>query len=93
MLWRPLSRNDFLKKKCGTLLRPAFLFSQVFAGWTIFPSKAAAAAAAGLARKVLAWGLPMREPLLLNIAVVWRKDVFITREARQFIRFMKSRIA
>ena len=25
----------------------------------------------------------MREPLLLNIAVVWRKDVFITREARQ----------
>lgn len=37
--------------------------------------------------------LPVREPLLLNIAVVWRKDVFITREARQFIRFMKSRIA
>lgn len=36
--------------------------------------------------------LPVREPLLLNIAVVWRKDVFITREARQFIRFMKSRI-
>lgn len=35
----------------------------------------------------------MREPLLLNIAVVWRKDVFITRETRQFIRFMKSRIA
>ena len=68
-------------------------FHRYLPGWTIFPSKAAAAAAAGLARKVLAWGLPMREPLLLNIAVVWRKDVFITREARQFIRFMKSRIA
>ena len=35
--------------------------------------------------------MPVREPLALNIAVVWRRDVFITREARQFIRFMKSR--
>ena len=74
-------------------MRPALFFYRYLPGWTIFPSEAAAAAAAGLARKVLAWGLPMREPLLLNIAVVWRKDVFITREARQFIRFMKSRIA
>ena len=43
-------------------------------------------------RILFASGYCQQEPLLLNIAVVWRKDVFITREARQFIRFMKSRI-
>ena len=35
--------------------------------------------------------LPVDPPLLLNIAVVWRRDVFLTRETRQFIHFMKSR--
>ena len=35
--------------------------------------------------------IPVRPALGLNIAVVWRRDVFITREARQFIRFMESR--
>ena len=35
--------------------------------------------------------IPVRPALSLNIAVVWRRDVFIPREARQFIRFMKSR--
>ena len=37
--------------------------------------------------------LPVDPPLLLNIAVVWRRDVFLTRETRQFIHFMKSRFA
>ena len=34
--------------------------------------------------------LPLRNPLWINIAAVWRKDVFITKEAQQFIRFIKS---
>ena len=34
--------------------------------------------------------IPVRPALGLNIAVVWRRDVFITREARQFIRLPKE---
>ena len=35
--------------------------------------------------------LPVDPPLPLNIAVVWRRDVFLTREIRQFIHFMRTR--
>lgn len=35
--------------------------------------------------------LPVDPPVMLNIAVVWRRDVFLTRETRQFIHFMKTR--
>ncbi len=32
------------------------------------------------------------EPLLLNVAVVWRKGSFLTREAQKFVRFVKATI-
>ncbi|MCH3914858.1 MAG: LysR family transcriptional regulator [Acidaminococcaceae bacterium] len=35
--------------------------------------------------------LPFKDPLSINVAVVWRKDAFITKEADCFIRFVSSR--
>ena len=37
--------------------------------------------------------LPVDPPLPLNIAVVWRRDVFLTREIRQFIHFMRPALS
>ena len=35
--------------------------------------------------------LPFKEPMSINIAVIWRKDAFITKEAEHFIHFISSR--
>ena len=70
-------------------MRPALFFYRYLPGWRIFWTPASLDMQP---RILFASGYCQQEPLLLNIAVVWRKDVFITREARQFIRFMKSRI-
>lgn len=37
--------------------------------------------------------IPFIEPLFLNVAVVWRKGSFLTREAQDFIRFVKTTIS
>jgi DNA-binding transcriptional LysR family regulator len=35
--------------------------------------------------------IPFKDPMKLNVAVIWRKDAFITKEADSFINFVSSR--